>query len=405
MKKIWTLVLAVILVLGLAACGTKPAPPEEGSQNASGDQVTELEKHTIGVLVYNQTDDEVIAFRRYLMNYIADVFNVEFLYSGNITSHEEEQEYLQRLIDNGAEGILSFISHDLTAEAKLCEEAGVYYMLASGTVTDEDFAAVEDNPYFLGVIGPGSFIEYKAGSDMAAFFADKKGSNEYFVLSGGAAFGNAMHQKRTQGILDTLSTAYNVQFEKSTEELSLSEDVIHIQNGDLKICICPGYISRDEFFEKIKAEFESDQYDTVLSVLGISRMEDVVKGKRLGVIDCYSETNLQMFALGELQYLSGKYSSIIGPSFAVMYNAITGHAQDFRPRGKSFHITQGFWSSDSREDYEEKYTLASSIEINAYNYEDLQKVIMIFNPDATYEDLKALAEADTFKDALERRAR
>ena len=401
MKKMIALFLAVILVLGLASCGTKEKPAE----GSSGNQVTELEKHTIGVLVYNQTDDEVIAFKRYLVNYIADAFNVEFQYSGNITSEEEEQEYLQRLIDSGAEGILSFISYDLSAEVKLCEQAGVYYMMASGTVSDEDFASVEDNPFFLGAIGPGAFIEYKAGSDMAAYFAEKKGSNEYFILSGGAAYGNAMHQRRTQGILDTLASAYNVKFEKSTEELSMTEEPVHIQEGNLKICICPGYISRDQFFEQIKGEYESDQYDTVLSVLGISRMADVVKGTRLGVIDCYSETNLQMFASEDLQYLVGKYSSIIGPSFAVMYNAITGHAEEFRPRGKSFHITQGFWSSDSREDFEEKYTLASSVEINAYNYEDLQKVIREFNPDATFEDLKALAEADTFKAALERRAR
>lgn len=401
MKKMTAFFLAVLMILSLASCGTK----ENQSQGGSGNQAAEKEKHTIGVLVYNHADDEVIAFRRYLVNYIADAFDVEFIYSGDITSEDEEQEYLNRLVDSGAEGILSFISYDLTEEVKFCEQNGIYYMLASGTVSDQDFAAVEDNQYFLGAIGPGAFIEYKAGSDMAAFFAEKKGSNEYFVLSGGAAYGNAMHQRRTQGILDTLASAYNVTFEQSTEELSLTEEAVHIQEGDLKICICPGYISRDQFFEKMKQEYESDQYDTVLSVLAISRMADVVKGARLGVVDCYSETNLQLFSSGNLQYLAGKYSSIIGPSFAAMYNAITGHADAFRPRGKSFHITQGFWSSDSREDFEEKYTLASSIEINAYNYEDLQKVIVDYNPDASYEDLKALAEADTFKDALERRAR
>lgn len=405
MKKVIALLLTLLLILGLSACGSKQEPSGGGSGDTSGGQVTELEKHTIGVLVYNHADDEVVAFRKYLVNYIGDIFNVEFIYSGDIRSEEEEMQFIQRLIDSGAEGIMSFISYDLPAEVELCEEAGVYYMLASGTVTDEDFAAVEDNPFFLGAVGPGSFIEYKAGSDMAAFFADKKGSNEYFILSGGAAYGNAMHQMRTQGMLDTLAAAYNVNFGRSTEELSMTQEPVHIQEGDLKICICPGYISRDEFFEKIKTEYESDQFDTVLSVLGISRMADVVKGARLGVVDCYSDTNMQLFSSGNLQYLSGKYSSIIGPSFAAMYNAITGHAEEFRPRGKSFHITQGFWSSDSREDFEEKYTLASSVEINAYNYEDLQKVIMVFNPDASFEDLKTLAEAYTFKDAVERRAK
>ena len=400
MKKFLSFLLVLLLAFGMTACGAS-----DHTQEGSGTDNGGLKKHTIGVMVYNYADDEVIAFRKYLMDYIGDIFNVDFIYSGNITSEEEEQAYIQQAIDNGAEGIMSFISHDLSAEVKLCADNHVYYMLASGTVTNEDFAAVEDNEYFLGAVGPGSFIEYKAGADMAAFFADKKGSNEYFILSGGAAFGNAMHQMRTQGILDTLSSYYGVTFDRSTEELSVTEEPVHLQEGELKICICPGYISRDQFFDSIKAEYESDNYDTVLSVLAISRMADIVRGARLGVIDCYTETNLQMFANGRLNYLSGKYSSIIGPSFAAMYNAITGHNEILRERGKSFHITQGFWSSDSREDFEEKYTLASSIEINAYNYEDLQNVILEFNPDATLDDLKALAEAYTFKDALERRAR
>ena len=67
-------------------------------------------------------------------------------------------------------------------------------------------------------------------------------------------------------------------------------------------------------------------------------------------------------------------------------------------------ICQGFWSSDSREDYEEKYSLASSIEKEAYNYEDLQKVMAEYTPDATLEDLRKLAEAYTYEDAVARRA-
>ncbi len=42
MKKMIALFLAVILVLGLASCGTKEKPAE----GSSGNQMTELEKHT-----------------------------------------------------------------------------------------------------------------------------------------------------------------------------------------------------------------------------------------------------------------------------------------------------------------------------------------------------------------------
>ena len=102
--------------------------------------------------------------------------------------------------------------------------------------------------------------------------------------------------------------------------------------------------------------------------------------------------------------MTGKYSSLIGPSFAAMYNAITGHADVFRDRGRAFRIKQGFWSSDSREDYEEKYSLASSIEKCAYNYEDIQGVLTEYNKDASLDDLEELAEAYRYEDALERRS-
>jgi len=68
-----------------------------------------------------------------------------------------------------------------------------------------------------------------------------------------------------------------------------------------------------------------------------------------------------------------------------------------------FHITQGFWTSDSAENFEEKYVLARSIEINAYDIGDLQRVMKAFNPDAKMAELKTLAEAYTFKDAIQRR--
>ena len=224
MKKILSFILAAVLVLALAACGTATTPSSDGSgtSDANASQ-TELAPHTIGVLVYNFGDDEVVAFRKYLMEYIGPAFNVTFLYSGNITSQEEEMEYIQQAIDNGAEGIMSFISQDLEAEVELCAQNEVYYLLASGTVSDEEFAKVEKNEYFLGAFGPGTFIEYKAGADMANHFASRKGSNEYFILSGGASLGNAMHQQRTQGMLDTLQTAYGVSFEQSSEEMALTD--------------------------------------------------------------------------------------------------------------------------------------------------------------------------------------
>lgn len=94
-------------------------------------------------------------------------------------------------------------------------------------------------------------------------------------------------------------------------------------------------------------------------------------------------TNKDLFADKTLFYVAGKYSSIIGPSFAAMYNAITGYAEEFRENGRAFQMT---------------------IYVNAYNYEDLGSVMKVYDETANFERLKELTEAWSREDALARRA-
>lgn len=400
MKKIISIwLLAALAALCLVACGN--SKEEEEAR-----EVQEEQTHKIGVVVYNITDEEVMAFRNYLEDYIGHCFtDVDFYYSDSITSEEEELEFLNTACENGAEGILSFLSYDLKAEVETCAENGVYYMLASGTVTDEDFASVENNEYFLGAIGPGSEIEYQAGAEMAQYFADKKDGDSYLIYSGGAALGNEMHRIRTVAILETLEKAYGTSFDEPVEDLAVTEELAKVTAGDMSVCIYPGYINREEYQEGAIEEISNEDYDYIMAVLPVTSITEKVQGVKitLGVIDSYTTGNLTLFTNGDLNYVTGKYSSIIGPSFAAMYNAVSGHAEDFRDNGKAFRITQGFWTSMDMEDYMEKYSLASGIYVNAYNYEDLQNVCKEYNTDANFEGLKKLAEEYTFEDAEQRR--
>ena len=59
--------------------------------------------------------------------------------------------------------------------------------------------------------------------------------------------------------------------------------------------------------------------------------------------------------------------------------------------------------SDNPEDYLDKYTLSTSAAMNAYNFEDLAKVIKIYNNDASLNELVALAEACSYRAVLARR--
>ena len=154
----------------------------------------------------------------------------------------------------------------------------------------------------------------------------------------------------------------------------------------------------------MKSAFEAGEYDAVLSVLPPAEMVSVIGETPLGVVDAYHTRNLQLFTNGPLQYVVGKYSSIVGPAFALMLNAVTGHAADFRAGGKAVRVTQGFWVSDSEEDYVAKYTLSSSAAKNAYSFDDLSRVIRLYNPDATLDQLVALAEACSYFSVEARRS-
>ena len=388
MKKIATLLPALIIVLAIASCGHKNE---------------QQPIHKIGVIVYDLKDEQVQAFREYMEGYLGENFSdVDFLYSAGVTTDVEEMEFLNNAIAAGVEGIIAFNSFDLEKEVSFCASHGVYYLRPSSTTDPEDFAKVEDNPYFLGYFGPGNEMEYQAGYNMAVYFAKEQITDNYLLLSGGAGT-NVMHEQRAEGMLDALQEAYGVQFDQSSTELASASEPVSVEAGNLKVTVFPGYIGVPDVGQQAVAEFEKDQAGVVMSAIPVQAIADSLGNASLGTVDCYTETNGKLFKNGNLKYLCGKYESIIGPAFAAIYNAVTGYSEDFREDGKAFAIQQGFWTSTDYQDFQEKYELSSGITLNAYSYEDLLEVCKAHNPNATLDDLKELAGAWDFDSAVQRR--
>ena len=393
MKKIVSILLAILMVLGVGGCSSMQE--ETGGRS----------EHRIGVAVYDVTDDEVTAFREYLTDYIKKCFpEVDFCYSYAIRSAEDEMKFLEDACAEGVEGIMSFITYDLAAEVDYCASKGIYYMLASGTVTDEAYEAVADEPYFLGVVGPGLEIERQAGADMAEYFINEMEGDSYILFTGGAAIGNEMHRMRSVGALEVFEKYFG-DLGQSVEKLAVTEDAVKLTAGNIGLTVFPGYTTREDVEKRAVEELESTEYDLVLSMFSMYSMVDVLKkeGVKQGVIDCYSMTNKALFANGTLCYVAGKFGSTIGPSFAAMYTAVTGYGDEFSENGRAFQMTQGYWLSKNKKEYNDQYALATGIYVNAYDYEDLCSVMKVYDGKASFEKLKALAEAYTWKEAKVRR--
>lgn len=402
MKRLVSILIAAMLVFCVGGCQNTQNRTDIPSDDADTQTAA---VHKIGVAVYDVMDDEVITFRDYLTGYIKKCFpEVEFCYSYTIRSAEDEMRFLEEAYAQGVEGILSFITYDLEEEVAYCESKGMYYLMASGTVSEETYEAVADNPYFLGVVGPGNEIEYRAGADMAEYFIKEMEGDSYILFTGGASIGNEMHRVCSVGALDVF-VRYFGDLEQSTEELAVTEVPVKLTMGEANLTIFPGYTTREDVAQSAEEELRSTDYDFALSMFSMYSMVDIFRqeGIRQGVIDCYSMTNKDLFADKTLFYVAGKYSSIIGPSFAAMYNAITGYAEEFRENGRAFQMTQGYWISKNKLEYDEQYALATGIYVNAYNYEDLGSVMKVYDETANFERLKELTEAWSREDALARR--
>ena len=394
MKK--TGLLAVLLAMALCLGGVLAACT--GTDDAQDETML-----TIGVAVYDPDSAEMEMFTNYYRDYIADGFPVEFFFSGRLTSAADEQAFIREMKARGADGIISFFGNDILPVLDTCREEEIWYVLGSGTLSDSEFAASDENPWFLGTIGPDPAEENRAGSDMAVYFWGQ-GARRILLLTGGAAQENYMHYARAQGALQTLAQLSGSTLPEEEDNLLLSNQNQTIALGEATITISPGYYTREDDRAPIDEALADGDYDAVISTYDINAMLDRiqeherVQGRNIavGMVDCFSElTNsniAQSDAYGNprIDYLEGKYASMAGPAFAALYNAAVGDLDVISPDGTAIRLYQDFWTARGRDEFAELYGYTTGIYENAYSCADLMQVIRAYEPTADYASFAAL---------------
>lgn len=408
MKRKYQALLCLLLAALLLLCA--------GCGGAHTDEQNQTETYLIGVEVYDTTDPEMLMFFNYYKNYIAESFPVEFLLSGSINTAEEEQAFVEEMKAQGASGIISFFVADLEQVVAACETNELYYVMGSSSLTDEEFESVKDNPWFLGVIGPSSQEEYDAGVTMAEHFI-AQGATGFLILSGGAGdMVNTMHYNRVQGMLDTLADQFDLDLDSET--LAAVTELTEVDTGaeDVTIVLSPGYVQTDEGQSNLKAALSDGNYDALMSAVSISSILDLLKEEvqssesalLVGVVDCFSQENYEAVEWSDsqgqslLNFVHGKYASMVAPAFVAMFNAVAGDADLVNPDGTAFRLYQSYWTAADEAEYAELYGYTQSIYQNAYSSSDLMQVIRLYNPDTTYEEFAALAESSDIDSVLAR---
>lgn len=413
-KKIAAMLIALAMIFTLCACGNtapaeKPAAQSEAAAPAAANEAVPAEETPagpddsvnvkIGVLVSDVTSAEALAFRAYYENYIQSVYNVTFMYSDELSDAAAEASAIDNFIANNCKAIISFSSADRPAQIEQCEANGVYYAVATGTLTDEQYETFKNYEYYVGAIGPDLYTEYMAGYNMAKYYLDQ-GYTKFGMFGGATPYYTEMHIYRAAGMLVAMCEAGNGQYMGASDfggmigaiygaGCQLEPAVI----GSVELCgYVGGYDFDDAWFGKLAAVANDPNVEVLLAVGSGQTAFAGFKpeGKELGDIDCFTADSLALMESGVLNYLEGKFSASIGPIFMATLSAVQG--QPIRTAdGFALAIGQGYWTATNAEDAAKFFAVDSSVTAPAYTREMLDTLF-----GASYDDFAAFVSAYSF---------
>ena len=357
MKKILALLLALVMVFALAACGSNSSAPAASNDapaaNNDAPAADPGKTIKIGVLVSDVSGEEALGFRAYYENYIAANYNVTFTYTEQLEDAAAEKAAIEKFAAQGYDAILSLAASDRTTQIETCAANGLYYAVVSGMLDDAQFEQFKSNEYFVGQIGPSMDTEFEAGYAMGKYFADQ-GAKTVGIY--GAFIPNPMHVYRTAGVLAGLGCTYGGTSDKDGIAGQLfgdqGVDMSKVECGDTQII---GYFQGfgDTTFDELFGII-GQQPDAFLSVgMATTFFADSLNGANIPYsdIDSFTSGNAANMADGTLVYLAGKYSSSIGPIFAATLNAVNGNpVRD--AEGNALSISQGYLVATDSETFD-----------------------------------------------------
>ncbi len=388
------LVMAGAMTL-MAGCGNAaPASSGDAQTTAATEETKETaapsgDAKKIGVLVADVSGEEALGFRNYYEKYIQGNYDVTFDYTDALASAEDEKAAIEKFASKGYDAIISLSSSDRAQQIETCEEYGLYYAIASGVLDDEQYEKYKGYEHFVCQIGPSNATEFEAGKAMGEYF---KNQGVKKVALYGAFIPNPMHVFRAAGVLVGLGCTYGDANDMGAVVGQIFQDQgidPSKVSGDVElVAYLQGYgdTTTDELnaaIQKAPEAFLSVGMATTFFAQTLSQ-ENIP----FADIDSFTAMNSQSMESGSLKYLAGKYSSSIGPVFALVVDAVDGNViRD--DEGNAVSLNQGYLVATDKASFDE-YFVNDNGDTPIYNKETLDGII---GSQVTYQDVKSLVES------------
>lgn len=424
MKKLLAMALCVTTVLSftLTGCGNATSDAvdaatktEEATDAAEATKdVAEVEldmsnTEKIGILISDGTTAEALAFRAYYTEYIQNQYNVELIYSDELKDAAGEASAIETFITNNCKGIISFSSFDRPAQIEQCEDAGVYYAVATGTLTADEYETYKGYEHYVGAVGPSLDIEYQTGYDMAKHYLDQ-GKVNFAIFGGAIPYFTDMHIYRAAGMLTAMVEAggEGANYKGATDKDSIIGQIYAdagIETGAIGTVNVVGYVGGydmdDAWFGKCAQMAQTPDLEVILAVgNGSDFFGAAISGTdvKIASVDAYAESYKDAMGAGMLDYLAGKFSASIGPVFIATYRAILG-APIRTEAGNALALGQGYWVATSTDEFNEYYAVDSSTDAPAYTKDMLDTLLTCdyaafeeFVGKYSFADIQAMAQ-------------
>lgn len=404
-KRVTALVLAAVMALSLFGCGaaadapTESAASEESTEAAAGteteasgeaaavDETTqevwggqtgevcgdENGEYTIGVIIHTTTDYLCAKLKAYT-DYLGKEYSVKFSYY--IIENFADETYLAGIENLCAQGVDGIITTNFSGTAvlqglKICEDNGVYMGVGWSQIDEQIKDQVYASDYFVG----GAYeSEVQAGKDIIESLISAGCTN---IAPIGYEPGITCHDRRWQGMMEAFEEHPEINKAGEYRGLEFTKAV-------------EDYLASDETIDGI-----------AITLLGIEYCVEPIKsagreGKvKIAFVDL-SENCGEYLGSGDVVCaIGGQYVDVVFP-FIFMYNALNG-----TPLEKT-EVPVNFITCKTAEEFENYATYLHADGVYCWTAEELNDVIVKYNPDATADMLVEMGKNYSSEDTMER---
>ena len=406
MKKFLALLLALVIVIGLAACGepagnesqapaSAPAgnseAPESGEPVAEGPELSAdgrypAETVKIGFVNYDTTAQQFLSLQDYF-DYLDDYFNFEIMYSESLDSAEAEFAFIEQCAAAGCQGIIGYYNEGREESVKLASSLGMYYW---GQGQDPNVQeACGDDPYYLGSYYVGN-ADYEYGKSVIESLVAAD-CHKIIVVTGGKDFGVQMFIDRYQGMMDAIQEA---------------------QDGGYDIEVVyevPGWPGTEDFTAEQTSALATDADGLASALSALMWIQPIsAAGKmdsiKIAAVDTPTADMVDLMASGLFVGVAAEIPDVFGLGVPMIINAVQGYGEEQRNEdGTAPLIDCGFWLITTAEEMEYYSEIEQEGGTWCFDADDVRSILYDYNPELTLDDMSALYSAVTMEEIQARR--